>query len=262
MENEKNKQLENPSQPVLLTEEEYNKIARAKTREKINIVTRVIGILAILAIVILGMIPVFCLSVFGWLFIRDIYITAWQGIGNSGAIKMLCYMMGSPDGTYYPGCEWLGTVFLSLIIIGVTLGMIYLLTYNIADLIQFFKSFYISTRDLIRDIKGVAKDSVDTGVDRNVSKEQKKLEKEEAKRQKIEEKRKAEEEKQAEKLAAKKEKEEAPKNLFAGAPLEDITIETKEDPKPEEKKRKVEQPVGGYTTEELDALLRGEQINH
>lgn len=252
------KELTSTEQRVLLTEEEFNKKQRNKTRENINRVTRIFGVISILAIVILGILPFIRLSLFGLIFdhVGGGYRSSWGAIALSGNLDFYFNMFGMRTSqsinlsqignvsegyqALLNGAEWLFTIFITVVIIMLFLAMVYLLAYNIADLIQFFKVFIRATRDLAVDLGGIAKDSVEVGTEKKFPKKEKKS---------------LLKAKKAEPVVVDESIKNEKKDLF-----EDEPLMVEENGKRRKVQDKKPEAVGGYTSEELDRLLRGETL--
>lgn len=141
---------------VLLTEEEYEKIRRKKTKEKINRVLRVCGLIFSFMLVYCGVYdPLFELSYFGFLADKEAHVAAWDFLGlESDLYKTPIFDDPMQFGT------WLPKLMITAVIIIVTVGVIYLVVYNIVDIIGLFRNMYRSGIEITRDLSDTVKDTV------------------------------------------------------------------------------------------------------
>lgn len=210
----KTDELNKETQELLLTEEEFARRERAKVKERINRVTRVAGLFAILILVYAGIFdPLFELSFFGWIWDKNAFRDGWAALTQLGILDDI-FQFGS----------WIAKLGITIILIGVVLLMVYFITYCIVDLIDLIKTFIAAGKDITGDLSGAVKDTIPT-------------------------------EKQAE--DKKKEK----KKLF-----DEVPDELNKKPKRERKKKEEKpvengtDPLTGLSSEQLDALLRGEHF--
>jgi hypothetical protein len=145
-----NKNTELKQEQVLLTEAEFERKQRLKNREKINRVTRVFGLFAILLLVYAGVFdPFFELSYFGALADKELFHAAWGQLRVS-TIYDDSMLFGN----------WLGQMGITIVLIGVVLLTIYFVTYTIVDLIDLVKSFASTGKDITRDLSGNVRDTI------------------------------------------------------------------------------------------------------
>lgn len=154
---------------VLLTEAEFERKQRLKTKERINRVTRVAGMFAIILFVYLGAFDVlFELSFFGFMFTKPEYIAGWEGLRDVGVF----------DDPLYWG-TWMGQLGITVILVSIVVLMIYFLTYTIVDIIAMVKQLLNAGREITRDLSGNVKDTVSKEIEikRNGSTSEKKKKK-------------------------------------------------------------------------------------
>ena len=139
---------------LLLTEEEYAKKSRQKTKETMNRVLRVVGLVASFILIYAGLFdPIFELSYFGW--IAD-------GIGkttvHTEAWAYLKELKVYDDPMQFGA--WLPKLGITVVVILAVIGTTYLLVYNVVDIIALVKNMLKSTTDITRDITGTVRDTV------------------------------------------------------------------------------------------------------
>lgn len=206
--------IKDEKENLLMTQEEFDRRQRLAIKENINRVLRIAGLVGILFLVSVGIIPLFQLSVFGLIFTKEIYHSSWDTIMSNN--EWLRMMMGN---------EWLVVVLLTIILFAIILGVVYLVTYNIVDLIVFFKNIGKGFKNATEDLRGTVKDTMtdDLIVEKKPIKKEKKEE--------------------------KKEKEKAKKEVV------------KQQPESGRRSEKEVDDLTGLSSEQLDALLRGESID-
>lgn len=222
---------------ILLTEEQYDIIRRRKTKESVNRVLRVLGLFAASLIIYVGVLdPFFEISFFGRIFTKDTYLEYWGtnvngfgGLWQKIATSIEDGGLGIYDDKLLGFGSFLPKFAITIMIVLTVLGLVYLLTYNIIDLVGLIKGMISSAKGISRDISLNVYDGVS-------------------------------EIKGDKKPSTKK------KNIFKG---EDVTPEEKNNFKkgkttkqPEKKtvRREDNSNLGGLTPEQLDALLLGEDI--
>lgn len=142
--------VEDQKEQVLLTEAEFERKQRLKTKERINRVTRVAGMFAIILFVYLGAFDVlFELSFFGALFTKPEYVAGWEALRDVGAF----------DDPLWWG-SWMGQLGITVILVAIVVLMVYFLTYTIVDIIAMVKQLFNAGRDITRDLSGNVKDTV------------------------------------------------------------------------------------------------------
>lgn len=162
----------------LLSEEEYEKRRRLKTKEKINKILRVIGLAAVILIAYCGLMDwLFELSWFGLIWDKisggDQYSVAWSTlIGETPVLVDAVFddagnlVSGTPtylsiiDDRLWFG-PWLSKLGATLIFIAIIVICIYLITYYIIDFIQIFKNLYITSKKAVKDLGANVKDTAD-----------------------------------------------------------------------------------------------------
>lgn len=142
------------TQELLLTEEEYAKKQRLKTKERINRVTRVAGLFAILILVYTGILdPIFELSYFGWIWDKiaktNVFEDGWAFLRQSTIY----------DDIFEFG-PWIAQLGLTVVLIAVIVLMVYFITYCIVDLVDLVRTFVATGRDTIKDLSGNVKDTM------------------------------------------------------------------------------------------------------
>lgn len=218
--NTNKEELNKEAQEVLLTEEEFARKERAKVKERINRVTRVAGLFAIIILVYSGIFdPLFELSFFGWI---------WDKIQGTTVFKDGWAIMRNLtilDDIFQFG-PWIAELGITIILIAVILLMVYFITYCIVDLIDLIKTFIAAGKDITGDLSGTVKDTIIPSADR--------------------------------KTTEKKEK----KTLFSEGIPEELSKKPKRERKKKEEKsaENATDPLTGLSSEQLDALLRGEQF--
>lgn len=201
---------------VLLTEAEFERKQRLKNREKINRVTRVFGLIAILILVYQGIYdPLFELSFFGFIFDKSAFVEGWKW-ANSLAIYDDLMEFGN----------WLPQLGITAGLVGVTVLLVYFLTYTIVDIVEMIRSLIESGRDITRDLSGNVKDTMNIEI-------------------------------------PKKEEKKKPgrKSLFVGDDVRDGEVPQKE--RKERKPRRTEsdtKDLNNLSPDQLDALLSGKPI--
>lgn len=211
---------EAPVQPELLTEEEYLKRSRLKTRSKINRVTRVFGFFTMVLLIYVGIFdPLFELSYFGWIFNKDVFRQSWEVMsGNFNATGLEALKNAPVFDNYSKGIRlwstWLPALGITVILIVCAVFLVYFLTYCIVDFVDMGKSIRESTRGIAYDI-GV--NFNDAGINKKKKKDT----------------------------------------------VEEPTEDTKKKPRRRKEKTEVSKDLGleEYSSEQLDALLRGESID-
>lgn len=135
---------------MLLTEKEfqdkYEKELRLKRKEKINRVLRIFGLGAILIVAFAGLLdPLFETTYFGWI---------WDQMHNTTDFTEFWSAMASTaiyDDYFYFG-TWLPELAFTLVYMCILLAIVYLLTYNIVDLIEFVKGLVAAGKDITKDL--------------------------------------------------------------------------------------------------------------
>lgn len=205
---------------LLLTEEEYTRKSRQKTKETMNRVLRVVGLIASFILIYAGLFdPLFELSYFGWMSdgINEttVHTDAWLFINEKIYDDPMQFGL------------WLPKLGVTVVVILAVIGTVYLLVYNVVDIIALIKNMLKGTTDITKDLTGTVRDTVQD------EKELKGL-----KKMKI-------------------------KNIFKPTSEEkDDFVEKKEKTKKvTRRKEKVDtSETGGLTEEELDRLLSGESL--
>ena len=227
---------------AMLTQEEFEKKQRQKTREKINTVTRVFGLGAIFLLASFGIFDTLSeLSYFGWIW-DQIKHTNEFNQGWAALVELRIF-----DDSIMIG-RWLPQLGVTIIFIVGILGIIYLLTYSLVDLIEVIRTIINTGKDITKDFAGNLKDSTEQA---NLKKKDKIPFKERMKKV-FEPTKKLNHD--VKKIDEEKEK--------------DSTVVVDEGPSsPVEKKkigrrrREPEDNGQQYTSEQLDRLLRGEPID-
>lgn len=165
----------NPS-TELLSEEEYEKRRRLKTKERINKVLRIAGLIAVIVLVYGGLIDwLFEISWFGWIWDKiagtNQYSTAWAVLSgnydvliktvvdeNEVITSVETYTLSVFDNNLWFGV-WLAQLGCTLLLIAIILLAVYLITYYIVDVIQIFRNFYFTTKRTVKDLGGNIKDT-------------------------------------------------------------------------------------------------------
>lgn len=255
--NTKTKELS--AEALLLTEEEYDKKRREKAKENINRFLRIAGLVASIFLIYIMCDFFFEISWFGAIFTRTEYNNFWNvlsdalsgniGVSNGqvipdglvdkimgmgsfsqsdaeGVSRFICNVISSmnPFDNYLNGMHLYNFFFpqlaITLILISVLVGVVYLVTYNVIDLITFAKSIYAGAKGISKDITGNIKDTVEI-------------------------------------ITEEKPKKKKTKKLdLDNISTEEKTVEKKK----KEKKKKEEATVFEYSEEALNALLNGETL--
>lgn len=240
---------------AMLTQEEFEKKQRQKTREKINTVTRVFGLGAIFLLAWFGIFDtLFELSYFGWI---------WDQIKHTNEFNQgWAFLAGDYNGILAEAGITIGKIFDDSIMIGrwlpqlgITvifilgiLGMIYLLTYSVVDLIEVIRTIINTGKDITKDFAGNLKDSTEQA---NLKKRDKVPFKEKMKKMFAPTKKLNHD---AKKIDESKEKE-------AVAQTEETPASQPEKKKGGRRRREQDEQGQQYTSEQLDRLLRGEPID-
>jgi len=150
-ERDEKKETEN----ILLTAEEYAKQERLKRKERINRVTRVAGVFAILLIAFEAILdPLFELTYFGWIWDKiaktTVFTDAWVYFDGSGIFDDRLVMD-----------LWIGKLGITILYVGVVLLLVYFITYCIVDLVELCRTLYKSGKDITKDLFENIKDTVD-----------------------------------------------------------------------------------------------------
>ena len=141
---------EDLSQKVLLTEAEFEKKQRLKVKERINRITRVFGLFAILFLVYAGVFdPLFELSFIGAIFDKAAFNAGWD------ALRQLTIY----DDIMWFG-NWLGQLGFTILIVGLGVLIVYFLTYTIVDIIDVVKGLFEAGKDMTKDLSGNLKDTI------------------------------------------------------------------------------------------------------
>lgn len=247
--NEKEKAV-SIQQQTMMTQEEYDKLTRNRRRERIYRIARIVGIATIMLLIYVGLIDLlFELSFFGAIFsgTRQQYIAGWNAIIaigrgdieiagtdytiSSGVGKLFDDVLeiggGAVGAEAYKGA-WLAQIGVTAILITIVVFSVYILTYSVMDIVQFFKNFGKTAKSIKDDLfKNVKEGLEKAGVKSGEKKPKKKLD------------------------------------------LSNVNEKTKESIEPEKKekqakRRKAQQSqdneLAGYTPEQIDAMLRGEEI--
>ena len=145
---------------LLLTEDEYSKKVRQRNKEAMNRVLRVVGLIASFILIYAGLFdPLFEMSFFGWM-ADGISKPAEGTLGSHEAIWQAVKQFGVFDDPMQFGL-WLPKLGITMVVILAVIGTIYLLVYNIVDIIALIKNLYTSTTALTQDFTGTVKDTVD-----------------------------------------------------------------------------------------------------
>lgn len=146
----KEKDSDRQTEQILLTEEEFAKRERQKVKERINRVTRVAGLFAILILVYAGILdPLFELSFFGWMADKSTFAEGWSSLA-----ELRIYDDPLQFGT------WMGQLGVTVLLIGVIVLLVYFITYCIVDLINLLKTLVAAGRDITRDLSGNVRDTL------------------------------------------------------------------------------------------------------
>ena len=154
MESEKEKVIDETSEKkdnnqILMSQAEFEKRQRLIIKENINRVLRVAGLIAILFLVSMAIPTLFELSVFGiWIKGLTAYHEALTQFIPSGISDYPLYM------------SWVSVVLLTIILVAVILGIVYLITYNVVDLIVFFKHIGKSFKGATDELKFAVQDTM------------------------------------------------------------------------------------------------------
>lgn len=141
---------------LLLTEEEYARRIRQKNKETMNRILRVVGLFASFLILYVGIFdPLFELSYFGWIFDKEIFKTAWDTLNRSAAGGMGVY-----DDPMQFGL-WLPQLGVTTILILATIGSVYLLVYNVIDIVGLIKRIFASTHEITKDFASTLRDTAE-----------------------------------------------------------------------------------------------------
>lgn len=138
----KTQPVKDEQKPVLLTEEEYEKIARQKRKEKLNRISRVAGVVALLLLMYAGCLDtIFEMSFFGWMFAREEHRQIWEALVQLNIFD-----------DFFEFGTWLPKIGITCLFVAIIISMIYLLTFNIIDFVLFFKQFIKSTKALTKEL--------------------------------------------------------------------------------------------------------------
>lgn len=220
-------------QALLMTEEEFERRKRTRTKENINRILRVLGLIFGAILIYAGILDaLFEASYFGFIFTKEEFTFFWEDVWRSQMSVEIGAIGRIFDDPLRFQSPWLVQIAFTIIIVAVVLFSIYVLTYTIIDFVNIIKSFFKYTRIFAREVGINVKQSADA---LDVPKPTKKSKKD--------------------------------KDLFAG---EDVETEKQEEKKKVMKKpvRRTESDTfvikddngRDYTTEELDLLLQGKPL--
>lgn len=161
--NEKVKQMD--EREVLLTEEEYARKSRQRTKEKMNRVLRVVGLVASFLLIYIGLFDsMFELSYFGLLFDKEAHNVIWEILSGYGAPELgeLGYgvLNSSPifdDPLMF--YSWLPKLMFTFVLIAAVVGTVYLAVYNLVDIINMIKGFFRGGVEVTKDLTGTVKET-------------------------------------------------------------------------------------------------------
>lgn len=240
---------------IMLTQEEFEKKHRQKVRERINTVTRIFGLALIFILTFFGIFDtLFEMTYFGWM------IDAMKGHGSDGQFVQIWGVLrgGIPivfneeiiyikifDDSIAIG-QWLPQLGFTIIFIAAVLGIVYLFTYSIIDIIEFFKTLVSTGKDIGKDLKDTLKD---TGEATKKDKDKKSFK----------EKLKATFE-PTKKLDKEVSEIETNVEDVPEAKVEEKPIEKKE--KSIRRRKDSDLDLPQYSQEQMDALLRGETLDN
>ena len=224
-------------QALLMTEEEFELRKRTRTKENINRILRVLGLIFGAILIYAGILDaLFEASYFGFVFTKNEFTYFWDDIWRSQLSVEIGAIGRIFDDPLRFQSPWLVQIAFTIIIVAVVLFSIYVLTYTIIDFVNIIKSFFKYTRIFAREVGINVKQSADA---LDVPKPSKKPSKKD-------------------------------KALFSG---EDVEAE-KQDAKEQAKKAKKparrsesdmftlkDENGKEYTTEELDLLLQGKPLD-
>lgn len=236
---EKPKETITDPNKILMTQAEYDAKQRKNVRDHINRFLRIIGLVAIIFVMVPCVEPIFRGSFLGLWMVYGNDMEAWQAEcwnGNNYLSKLIFmgYDAVANGDTTPNNIGGISTAVLSIfyfiILVAMILGIVYILTYNIVDIILFFKGIGKAGKNIVKDYS----DNV-----RYASKEE------------------------GLNLDGEKKPKKKKKSLFDDD--EPKSEKPKDEPKKEERRKglfdEVEPaPLDGYTDEQLDALLRGDPL--
>lgn len=170
----KEKDEKKEAQDVLLTAEEYARRERLKTKERINRVTRVAGVFAILLIAFEAILdPLFEFTYFGWIWDQimgtDVFNSIWGHTENGLWIPGFMDRLDIFD-DFLQMNAWIAQLGITILYIATIVVLAYFITYCIVDLIELVRSMYVAGRDITRDLLGNVKYTVkdSNGIDKVV----------------------------------------------------------------------------------------------
>lgn len=150
----KETKIEEPKDPkdqVLLTEAEFEKKQRLKSKERLNRITRVFGVLAILLLSLAGVFePFFEMTFFGAIFTPKDHSIIWSHMED---LKIFDDWLKFYD-------PWLAKIGITVLMIIAVVFLVYFLTYTIVDLVDLCKTLFEAGRDLTRDLSSNVKDTM------------------------------------------------------------------------------------------------------
>lgn len=139
------------SESLLLTEEEFSRRQHLRTKERIDRITRIFGVFAILVVAYAGIFDtLFEISTFGYIFDREAFVAIWDQI-----LELRIFDDAAHFGI---GMAEFG---ITLVFIFAILGCIYLITYSIVDVIDMIRGVYKSGLEIGKDINATLKDTVE-----------------------------------------------------------------------------------------------------
>jgi len=220
------------------TEEEYEKRRREKIKNNVGNVLKIVGIISIIFMAYICILdPLFELTFFGAMFNNSQFNFGWNALMDTGTFTSahngtMETTKAIYDNAYsginlYDAAKYFGALGITIIYIGVILLLVFLVTLYTTEIIMIIRNIAKSSRFIITGSTKNVKDGIEEAtVD----------------------------------IVKEKKSKSKTKDLFGETP-EDKAKAKKADAKKENKKVKNEKTnheLDGYTSEQLEAMLRGE----
>ena len=217
-----------------MTQDELKKLNSYKTRDIVNQVLRIFGLAAALFVFVLTF-DIFSEGTI-WGVFSGRCMHYWKTLIDADCLRILWEIFRNDTGIAVFGC-----IIMTIIHLAICIGIAYLLAFSIRDIYGFFKKIFMSPIKLVKGVGETAKDSVTP----ELSETTKSLF----------------EKKTEEKAAVRGRRKEATKTAEVIKPSKTVEAkktETKVESKTEVKKEEPKEE--GFTSEELDRMLKGETL--
>lgn len=143
--------------PVSMTEEELIKRNKERTKQTIDKFVRILGVLTSSILFLVSFEVLFEISAFGAIFTREVHLNFWEAASDPVSAGGL----GLYDDWFQFGA-WLPVTIITLILISLAVGLAYLVSIYVKDLIQFIRSILstggVITKELGTNVKEAIED--------------------------------------------------------------------------------------------------------